>query len=250
MSAEPANLPMTKLNAENLRVYVVHYTQLAERRAHSEQILAETGLDAFQVRWVTEWDREAVLEGGRYDRGEWGEPRKIAAGSISLILKHVSAWESVMAEPNCWHLILEDDLLVPPWSGRSWIADLEQILNQLPADNWDLVFVGLGCDLHVPWWKRLGKVGARVYWRGWRPQRIWGGGGCSRCTEAYLIHPAFARRLLDSHWSKAPFDRPIDWLLNGAGVEFKARSYWAEPPLVTQGAFESWTKDRNLNPSL
>jgi hypothetical protein len=79
---------------------------------------------------------------------------------------------------------------------------------------------------------------------------MWGGGGCSRCTEAYLIHPAFARRLLDSHWSKPPFDRPIDWLLNGAGVEFKARSYWAEPPLVTQGAFESWTKDRNLNPKL
>jgi GR25 family glycosyltransferase involved in LPS biosynthesis len=153
-------------------------------------------------------------------------------------LKHVAAWRAVVSEGTGWHLILEDDVLVA--SGAGFLREMADVLSELPIGGWDLLFVGLGCDLHVPWWKRSGRK--RVYFRGWRRGWLWGGGGCSRCTEAYLIHPEFAAKLLVSRFVKPPFERPIDWLLNAAGESLKARSYWAEPPLVTQGAFESWMK--------
>ena len=223
-----------------LEVQVIHYTKLAERRPHVEKVLVETGLNRFPVRWISEWDQEAVLDGGRYERGEWGEPGAIAAGSVSLIMKHVEAWKQVVerAERGLWHLILEDDVLVP--ESERLVADLEAVTRELPEGGWDLLFVGLGCGLHVPWWRRLLSPGKRVFWRGWRPGWLWGGGGCSRCTEAYLIHPDFAKRLLESRDAKPPFRRAIDWLLNEAGVEMKARAFWVEPALMTQGAFESW----------
>lgn len=224
------------LTQEDLRVQVIHYTRLAERRPHMERILAETGLKDFPVRWVTEWDQQAVLAEGAFNSGMWGDPSQIKAGSVSLILKHVEAWRAVVAAPKAWHLILEDDLLVP--NAPEFLNDLNGVLNELEGKEWDLFFIGLGCELHVPRWKR--RRGKRVYWRGWRRGWIWGGGGCSRCTEAYLIHPDFARRLLDSNYSKPPFKRAIDWLLNEAGVGLKARSYWAEPALITQGAFPTW----------
>jgi hypothetical protein len=246
---EDAGMPSkVRLTRENLQVQVIHYTQLKERRPHMERIIRETGLDQFAVRWVEAWDREEIEADGKYLRGEWGDSTKIAAGSVSLILKHVEAWRKSASEPDKWHLILEDDLLVPKWRGSSWIAELETTLAELPSDKWDMLFIGAGCGLHVPWWRRIGRGDRRVFWRGWRKGIVWGGGGCSRCTEAYLIHPAFASRLLASKHVIPPFDRPIDWLLNRVGPELKVRSFWAEPPLVTQGAFVSWMKDKNLHP--
>ena len=230
---------------EPLRVQVIHWTSLVERRAHVERVLEETGLARHAaVRWVTEWDQEAVRAEGAFEAGHWGDLARIRAGSVSLILKHVAAWRQVAttSEPGGWHLILEDDVLVP--RAEAFLEDLKRVMNELPDSGWDLIFIGLGCDLHVPWWRR--RRGRRVHWRGWRRGWIWGGGGCSRCTEAYLIHPDFARRLVASCWVEPPFEQPIDWLLNEAGQALKARSFWAEPPLVTQGAFESWEKDERF----
>lgn len=229
------------LTPENLRVHVIHYTPLTERRAHMERILREHKLDLFPVTWMTAHDREEVLAGGAYARGEWGDPDVIAASAVSVILKHLAVYRAVVSEPNAWHLILEDDVLIRP----GFLNDLEGCLTELP-EKWDLCFVGLGCDQHVPWWLR--RAGKRMYWRGWKRGLLWGEGGCSRCMEAYLIHPDCAKRLLSSRFAQPPFHRPIDWHLNAAGKALQIRSYWAEPPLVTQGAFESWTKDRTLNP--
>jgi len=232
---------VTSLTPNNLRVHVIHYTRLTERRAHMEQTLREHGLNRFPVSWVTAHDREEVLAGGAYERAEWGNPKLIAASAVSVILKHLAVYRAVVAEPQAWHLILEDDVLIRP----GFLPALADCLTELPKE-WDLFFVGLGCDLHVPWWLR--RAGRRIYWRGWKRGLLWGGGGCSRCMEAYLIHPRCAERLLSSRFAHPPFNRPIDWHLNEAGTALQIHTYWAEPPLVTQGAFESWTKDRSLNP--
>lgn len=232
-----------QLTPDTLRVHVIHYTRLPERRAHMERMLHEHGLDRFPVRWMTAHDREEVLAGGAYERGEWGDPQVLAAGSVSLILKHLAVYRAVVAEPEAWHLILEDDVLIRP----GFLPALAGCIAELPSE-WDLCFVGLGCELHVPWWLR--RKDKRIYWRGWKRGLLWGGGGCSRCTEAYLIHPRCAGRVLGSPFAQPPFSRPIDWHLNAAGVALQIHSYWAEPPLVTQGAFESWMKDPLLNPGM
>lgn len=227
-----------RLPPANLRIWVVHYTPFTERRAHMEALLREHGLDRFPVTWVLKHDREELLKA--WQRGEWGDPSQIAASSVSLILKHLEVYRQVALEPECLHLVLEDDVRVPR---PGLLAGIEHCLRELPED-WELLFIGEGCNLHVPWWRR--RPGKKVYFRGWKPW--WrAGGGTSRCTEAYLVNPTFAARLLTTRFAQPPFNRPIDWLLAEAGYEMHIRSYWAEPPLMTQGAFESWTKDAHLN---
>jgi hypothetical protein len=205
-----------------------------------EQELLRRGLDKLPHHWVLEHDREAILPA--YERGELGNTADIAASSVSLILKHLAVYREVVAEPQKLHLILEDDVRLQ----EGFLPALEQVLLELP-EQWDLFFLGLGCDLHVPWWHR--RPGRRVYYRGYKKGFLWGGGGCSRCTEGYLIHPDFAHRLLESDFAQPPFSCPIDWHLNAAGAVLKARSYWAQPPLLVQGVFESWRKNPLLNPA-
>ncbi len=225
------------LTKDNLRVYVVHYTRFTERREHMEHLLKEHGLDEFPVRWISEYDREELLKD--FEEGKLGDPKKIAAASISLIKKHLLVYKLAAQEPNCWHLVLEDDVLVQP----GFLPALARCLADLP-EAWEMFFIGEGCTLHIPWWRR--RSGKRVYFRGWKPW--WrAGGGTSRCTEAYLVNPVFAARLLETSFTKPPFASPIDWLLAEAGYEMHIRSYWAEPPLISQGAFESWTKNPLIN---
>jgi len=246
MSAEPADLPMTKLNAENLRVYVIHYTRLSDRRTHMEKVVSESGLDCYPLRWVIEHDREEIES--RHASGEFGDPVAFGASFVSVILKHLEVFHRVAESTVPFHLILEDDVFIT----EDWKEKLGRMLRTMPED-WEILFVGDGCDLHVPFWRRF--LAGRsfrdggVFFRGW-DKTWWGGGGISRCGAGYLIRPESARRFLTSAHSKPPFSVPIDWLMNRVGAELKMRSYWAEPPLVTQGAFESWTKDRNLNPKL
>lgn len=226
------------LTPANMRVHVVHYTPFTQRRTHMDSLLQAHGLDLFPVSWMLDHDREALLN--EWALGQWGDPAKMPAASVSLILKHLEIYKQVSREPDTWHLILEDDVLI---SASPLIPRMERCLAELPED-WELLFIGEGCNLHVPWWRR--RPGKEVYFRGWKPW--WrAGGGTSRCTEAYFIHPAFATRLLETRFARPPFHCPIDWLLAEAGYEMQIRSYWAEPPLITQGAFESWTKDTHLN---
>lgn len=226
------------IEPDNLRIHVAHYSHFTERRAHMESLIRKHGLDRFRVQWMLLHDREAIWDD--FQNGRYGDTSRIAASSLSLILKHLAIYHAAAVEDEKWHLVLEDDLLI---KSTDFLADLQKCLFELP-DDWELLFIGEGCDLHVPWWRR--RLGKRVYFRGWKPW--WrAGGGTSRCTEAYLVNPSFAKRFIVSRFAHPPFDCPIDWLLAKAGYDMHIRSYWAEPPLAGQGAFESWTKNPHLN---
>lgn len=234
--------PLGKLTESTLNVHLIHYTPLAERRAHMERVLTEAGVDCFPMRWVTEHDREEIE--ARHGAGAFGDPKFFGASFVSVILKHLDAFQRVAESTVPFHLVLEDDVFI---EGR-WKGKLERMLWAMPED-WEILFVGDGCDLHIPFWRRI-LTGGRlrsggVYFRGWE-RRWWGGGGISRCGAGYVIRPESARRFLRSEHAWPPFEVPIDWLMNRVGAALKFRSYWAEPPLVRQGAFESWTKDERL----
>lgn len=221
-----------------LQIYAVHYTPFVERRAHLERELQIHGLDRFPVRWITEFDREAILE--QHARGAYGDPVAFPASFVSVILKHLAAFRMAAESEHPWHLILEDDILIQP----DFLGRLHRSFAELP-DDWEILFVGDGSNLHVPFWRRVPwrSVQYRGYNRTW-----WGGGGMSRCAAAYVIRPESARRFLTSRHASPPFHTAIDWLMNLAGQDLKFRSWWSEPPLIRQGAFPSWTLDKNLNP--
>lgn len=230
--------PHVSLTPDNLRVHVIHYTPLIERRVHMERELSVREVNHFPLRWVTEHDREQIE--ARHASGEFGNPQAFGASFVSVILKHLDVFQNAAASDIPWHLALEDDVFIDP----EWRPKLERLLTELPED-WEIVFVGDGCKLHIPFWMR--HRGKSVHFRG-HHATWWGGGGISRCAAGYLIRPESARRFLTSIHTAPPFSAPIDWLMNRAGADLKIRSHWAEPPLIRQGAFESWTKDRRLNP--
>ncbi len=223
---------------EGLRIHLVHYTPLVDRRRHVERELESHGLNQFPVHWITEFDREEILQ--EHANGKFGDPAAFPASFVSVILKHLEAFRCAAQSDAPWHLVLEDDILIQP----DFLNRLSRALTQLP-DDWEIFFVGDGCDLHIPFWRR--RPGRLVYFRGYKPT-WWGGGGISRCGAAYLIRPESARRFLTSKHAAPPYHTAIDWLMNAAGLELKFRSYWAEPPLICQGAFPSWTLDKKLNP--
>ena len=224
------------LTPERFWVHLIHYTPLVERRAHLEVELREAGVDRFPMRWVTEHDREEIEE--RHAAGAFGDPKVFGASFVSVILKHLDAFQFAAASEVPYHLVLEDDVFID----RDWLGKLELMLEAMPED-WEILFVGDGCDLHIPFWRR--RRGKTVYFRG-HGATWWGGGGISRCGAGYVIRPESARRFLMSCHARPPFSVPIDWLMNRVGAELEVRSYWAEPPFVRQGAFESWTKDERL----
>ncbi|CAN5774635.1 hypothetical protein BH11VER1_BH11VER1_10900 [soil metagenome] len=229
-----APLPLTP---ENLQIYVIHYSPFGDRRRHMEKQITDHGLDRFPVRWITEYDREAIAEAHR--KAAYCDPEKFNASHVSLILKHLECYRSISNSPVPYHLILEDDVFLI----SGFIDQLANILSELPPD-WKFFFVGCGCNLHIPPWQR--RFGKRVYLR--KPHAaLFAGAGISRCTEAYLINPDFAPTFLSTRKANPPFTRSIDWLINEAGEELKVCSHWAEPPLARQGAFESWTKNPSLN---
>ena len=219
--------------ATGLRVHVVHYSLFHERRQHMEDQIQRHELDRwFPVNWILEHDRETLTS---------AMTGAAASGSLSMnsvIFKHLVAFRTAAESPGSHHLVLEDDVTLVD----GFLDKLAICLDELPAD-WDMLFVGSGQGMPVPWWRR--RTGRHIYFRGWRPT-WWGGGGASRCAEAYLIAPRFARRFLDCPGAQPPYKRPIDWLMNEVGHELCTRSWWCEPALAFQGAFDSWTK----NPAL
>lgn len=226
-----------QMGPDNLRVHVAHYTRFVERRIHLENQLALSGLVAFEPGWIEEFDREEILT--EYEKGVYGNPSVINASVVSVILKHLRAFKAAAESEVPYHLVLEDDVVIP----RDFLGSLMVSLRQMP-DDWEILFVGDGCNLRIPFWRR--RTGKDVYFRGWK-KTWWGGAGTARCAAAYVIRPGFARRFLENPKSRPPFgDTAIDWLMAEVGYELKIRSYWSEPPLIRQGAFESWTKDKRL----
>ncbi len=216
----------------NLKVYVVHYSPFCDRRRHMEDQLQKHGLHRLPVNWILEHDREVLVPDMTHSKDDY------SLSMISVILKHMVAFRAAAEFPKAYHLVLEDDVTL----ADGFLEKLEGCLKEL-SDDWDMLFVGSGQGMHVPWWQR--RKDRRVYFRGWKPT-WWGGGGASRCGEAYLIAPSFAQRFLDCAKAQPPYLRPIDWLMNEVGYQLHTRSWWCEPPLAFQGVFLSWTKHQGL----
>ena len=228
---------MGPISAENFRVYVVHYTPFVERRRHLEAQLRNSGLDQFPLEWITEFDREEIAND--HAIGKYCDPARFNASLVSVILKHLEAIRRISADTVPYHLVIEDDIFIPDDA----ISRINRCISELPQ-GWEMFFAGDGCNLHIPFWRR--RLGKMVHLRGYRAT-WWGGGGMARCGAGYMVEPSFAFRFLGSRHAQAPFHTAIDWLMNEVGQDLKVQCYWAEPPVVCQGAFPSWTKNKRLN---
>ena len=128
-----------------------------------------------------------------------------------------------------YSLILEDDAILD----KEFIPKLKRGLKQLP-DDYDMLFIGNGCNLHIPLIKR---TPYNFIYKKCREPTSWGGDGGTRCTDSYLVSKKGAKKLMSyvSKLKEGAINIPVDWWLNQVIRDLKLEIYWLEPTIVSQG---------------
>ena len=208
-----------------MKVFILHYTKLKERRLHIEQQLAKYDFD---VEFITDYDKENLSDADL----ELFDTTVVTPSEMSLIRKHIACYERICKEGLNYAMIFEDDVTL----AANFKDKLENYMEQLPK-VWDLFFIGEGgsCKFHVP--DHIIKKqppGTNVFYKS-NYSSSWGGSGASRCADSYIVSNSAAYKML------AYLDRPeykiakeADHLLNEIALFNILKVYWAEPTLVTQ----------------
>lgn len=215
-----------------MKVFVIHYTKLVERREHIKKQLARYNFD---VEFITAYDKENL---SKNDLALFNEGI-LSMSEMSTIRKHLACYEAICKEDLDYALILEDDATLE----TDFESKLTRYIEQLPA-LWDFCFVGSGCDLHVP--DRIiqkSPPGTNIF-RKSNYYSSWGGSGATRCADSYIVSKRAAFKILD-YLDKPDYkiSKEQDHLLNEIALFKLLVTYWAEPTLVRQesdrGKFQS-----------
>ena len=202
----------------DIKIFVAHYTKLTDRKASILRQFQEQGITNFE--FVELYDKDSLTPAQLQMFAD-----NLKLSEISLFLKHIYMYHQISFKYD-EALILEDDAILAP----NFLATLNSYRTQLPA-NWGMLFIGNGCDLHVP--KELQTAGQNIYERGTDPLS-WGGNGASKCTDSYMISKACAKRFASHFHTKTPYQ--IDHWINDTARALKPSVFWAEPTIVTQGS--------------
>lgn len=213
---------------ENLKIWIVHYTPLKERKEFLEKELQERKLN---YEFIELYDKECLpdfyLNKFNLDSHHFKN-----LGTVSLFIKYMHTLSLVKDSEFEYNLVFEDDVIV----AKNFTSDLKKIIQQLP-NNFDMVFLGNGCNLHIP--DHLIKQDKLVYKKS-RKCTTWGGMGATRCMDSVLISKKCCINALDlfnTHGNNNnKLSIPLDWWFNEIIRIKKFDVYWAEPTIVKQGS--------------
>lgn len=203
-----------------MKTFIIHYLKLVNRKQHILTQLANQNISNYEF---IEIDRDSLPQENLqiFEQG-------YNKAQIAICLSHFYAYKSI-AEKCDFGLILEDDVILSPMFSHN----LQVYIQNLPND-FDMLFIGNGCNLHIPWWKK--KRGKFIY-KKFHKSTCWGGQGATRCADSYIVSNAFAKRFLhEINNYNSKINLPIDLFLNILLKQMNANIYWAEPTIVTQGS--------------
>jgi GR25 family glycosyltransferase involved in LPS biosynthesis len=207
---------------KDLIAYVIHYTPLKERK---QFLLNEFNKHSLKYHFMEGYDREKLS----YENLKIFDTNKVKLSMCSNIIKHMRSYHKIMNNDYKYSLILEDDVILDD----QFVNKLEIGLKQLP-DDYDMLFIGNGCNLHIP---LIGRRESKVIYKKCREPTKWGGNGGTRCTDSYLVSKKCAKKLINyiSRLKEGSIQMSSDWWLNQVIRYLKLKIYWMEPTIVTQG---------------
>jgi len=218
------------------KIYVVHYTKLVERLTKLIPTLNASGVD-YEI--ITEGDKEKFIFWkedlySMFDHTEnnfnekisklWDSNihkfRQLNFAEISCTVKHFLAIKKVAEECPNFGLILEDDVIFEPDFAPKFVQNLQDT-----PDDWDAIFMGVGCGLSFVTSKlrQENHIKGSVF-KAEHP--------ATNCAEAYLLKPAMAKKIYDG----LPFSLVSDWEIAYHLYKNNANVYWWFPALATQGS--------------
>jgi GR25 family glycosyltransferase involved in LPS biosynthesis len=206
------------ITIQNIDTKIIHYTPLVERKKFMEDQMI---LNKLNYNFITTFDREelTINEINKFNT------LKLKMAEISLFLKHIEAFKTI----NEVGLIFEDDAILC----NNFNNILSQYISQIPQD-WDFVFLGNGCNLHIP--KQITDLDTNinVFIKSNLPTS-WGGNGSTRCADSYLVNKKCVKILLGDFCLENKIDQPYDHWLNKIILKNNLKVYWIEPTIVSQG---------------
>lgn len=156
---------------KNLIVYVIHYTPLQKRKKF---LLNEFNKHSLNYYFIEDYDKEKLSN----EDLKIFDTSKVKLSMCSNIIKHINAYQKILNNNYEYSLIFEDDVILD----IKFTEKLQKGLQQLP-NNYDMLFIGNGCNLHIePSKIQLNKL---IYKKCREPSE-WGGDGGTRCTDSYL----------------------------------------------------------------
>lgn len=209
------------------KTYVTHYAPLEDRKAKLEKDLDALGVEAawFEQEPTTgqlvamhhNTERSWVTKTRDLDYGGPIPWKYLSKAEISLAFKHIRVLQDIVRNKVQTALVIEDDVVFDD----DFVNKFNLNLMSTPKD-WDMIFIGSGCDLRVPQYRI--QEGTTAYLKA-HP--------ASKCTDSYLITYDSAERLCKTI---IPFTMPIDFELNYQMKEHNMNVYWWDPPLIKQGS--------------
>lgn len=204
-----------------MKIFVVHYAKLIERR---ENMIRQLLINDLEAEFVTQYDRNNISN----DDHKIFSLNKIQSDrNKAIVLSHLFCYNEITNKYD-YALVLEDDAIFD----NKFKEKLDKYVYQLPND-WDMLFIGNGCNLHIPY-DIVKKSNTNIFKKCLEPT-FWGGNGATRCTDSYLISKKCASKIIE-FIEHTKIDNAIDWWLNDVCRKYNFNVYWAEPTIVSQGS--------------
>jgi GR25 family glycosyltransferase involved in LPS biosynthesis len=203
-----------------MKIFVIHYKKLLDRKNHMLKQFEKHNITDFEF---IEIDRDELQT---YDLSIFEEnftnPQK------AIFLSHCYAYNQIKNNYN-EALIFEDDVIL----SDNFINILNNYLKELPS-NYDMLFIGNGCNLHI---QKDNLIPNKYIYEKCLEATEWGGDGCGRCIDSYLVSKKCAIKLCE-YINNITYKINIntDWWLNRAARDIIFKVYWAEPTITMQGS--------------
>ena len=217
------------------KVFITHDKKLKEREDYLNETLPRLGFE--NTEWITCFESSDNLTSNPFMPYEYNEKmwdkkllsvdipaKRLSPSELSIALKHFHIYDTIRREKINTTLILEDDVIF--YEEFSTLLDIT--IKELPED-WDLLFIGSGCDLSADnisehTISSAEKISEHLY-------KI---SPCfAKCADSYLINLKAAEAFVENFQNiSLPSDHMLSYMMN----TLKMNCYWAEPSLTLQGS--------------
>ena len=205
-----------------MKIFVVHYNKLVERKINIINQLNDNNLTA---EFVEQYTRDNL---NRNDTRIF--TRNITNAHIAISLSHLYCYKEI-SEKYHYGLILEDDAIF----NKDFSYNLDKYISQLTSD-WDMLFLDDCCNFHI----QNTNITQNIY-----KQKLEGNfgqveNGATRGTGCYLVSKKCASKItnnIQTYYYNGSYKihKQIDFWLNHVFRRNMFNIYWAEPTISTQG---------------
>ena len=219
----------------DLKIYVIHYTKLDERREYINNLLSSLNIP---FEFINEFDKEVLNEeiiNTYYEKNKdkhykkvslWGENandfKELSLSELSCSIKHLEALRKIGIDRFKYSLILEDDVIP---TNEYFIDRIYNLIEK--TSDWDVMFIGEGIGAKF----KNKKIGYRRFlplkkiFKMKHP--------ATNCLEAYIIKKESINKI---NQDLIPINLVIDWELAFQFYKKQMKIYWSKENIFIQGS--------------